>query len=376
MTETLSDTQIQGQLYISRYLILVPFTILLYDYVLTLDQEVARFWCKGLTWGSFFFYLNRYTSLFGTIPILVEFFLTTTDPSKKAVRFESYHQYFALLSQVMVAIMLIMRTYALYERKKIVLAFTILVTVGAAAFALVMGAVHGVTHDTLSSELRAFGCPSATPHDTYVDSTAAAWSGLLIFDVMIFSLTLYKALTHHARRGDLLTVLIRDGVLMIVSNACNIGTYTPLLSGSATSLTNVVSSVMISRLMLNLRDPGIRLPQRRSRSRATTTADDSPAITTFLRPYLGTEFATTIDSGRVDTAGEQSNGESCSALRMLSSSCRYDEVYELYFVLIEMGVAHRASGFPFAVNHSGPREYNIPPQMHQYGGAFAHIGYY
>ncbi|KAJ6613194.1 hypothetical protein B0H10DRAFT_2049864 [Mycena sp. CBHHK59/15] len=314
MTETLSDTQIQGQLYISRYLILVPFTILLYDYVLTLDQEVARFWCKGLTWGSFFFYLNRYTSLFGTIPILVEFFLTTTDPSKKAMckGFESYHQYFALLSQVMVAIMLIMRTYALYERKKIVLAFTILVTVGAAAFALWV-LFTGVTHDTLSSELRAFGCPSATPHDTNL-RTAAAWSGLLIFDVMIFSLTLYKALTHHARRGDLLTVLIRDGSvyfsLMIVSNACNIGTYTmsgPLLSGSATSLTNVVSSVMISRLMLNLRDPGIRLPQRRSRSRATTTADDSPAITTFLRPYLGTEFATTIDSGRVDTAGEQSN---------------------------------------------------------------------
>jgi hypothetical protein len=38
-----------------------------------------------MTWGTAFFYLNRYTALLGAAPILAEVLLTTTDPSKAAV---------------------------------------------------------------------------------------------------------------------------------------------------------------------------------------------------------------------------------------------------------------------------------------------------
>jgi len=38
--------------------------ILYYDYALTFVDEVDRFWNSGaISWGSFFFYLNRYLSL-------------------------------------------------------------------------------------------------------------------------------------------------------------------------------------------------------------------------------------------------------------------------------------------------------------------------
>ncbi|KAJ7105707.1 hypothetical protein C8R44DRAFT_806694 [Mycena epipterygia] len=294
MTDIANDSQIQEAIYKSRLLIIVPFTILVYEYILTLEREVSRFWGTRLTWGAFFFYLNRYSSLLGTVPIVVQYFSTTTDPDKmprcKALR--AYHQYFALISQVLVAVMLIMRTFALYQRSKKILAFTTLVTVAAFTFAVWI-LTTGNAIDTLPPAAAVFGCPIGTSHAKSL-RLGTAWSGMLVFDVMIFALTVFKALRLNARRGDLLTILIRDGsvyfALMIISNACNIGTYTmggPFISGTATTVTNVTSSVMISRLMLNLRDPTIRLPQNNY-----TTAAEYPAIST-MSPFTtedGTEL--------------------------------------------------------------------------------------
>ncbi|KAH0580209.1 hypothetical protein H2248_001730 [Termitomyces sp. 'cryptogamus'] len=51
------------------YLDLVSYTLLHYDYTLTLSAEMERFWSsRSLSWVSTFFYLNRYLSLFGHVP--------------------------------------------------------------------------------------------------------------------------------------------------------------------------------------------------------------------------------------------------------------------------------------------------------------------
>ncbi|KAJ6631865.1 hypothetical protein B0H10DRAFT_1062 [Mycena sp. CBHHK59/15] len=230
MSDTPNLTQVHEQINIARLLITIPFTILLYDYILTFEREVTRYWGTRLTWGSFFFYLNRYYSLFGTIPIIAEYLLTTTDPERipLCIKLQSYHQYFALLSQVLVAVMLLMRTYALYDRNKTILVFQIIVTLAAFVFAL-WTLTTGHSNNTLPDYVKKIGCPIASTHAKSL-RLAAAWSGMLVFDVMIFSLTVFKALKYTARRGSLLTVLVRDGSvyfgLMILSNACNIGTYT------------------------------------------------------------------------------------------------------------------------------------------------------
>ncbi|KAJ7646280.1 hypothetical protein DFH06DRAFT_1300641 [Mycena polygramma] len=292
MSETLNVAQIQESIYVCRILIIVPFTVLVYEYLLTLQREISAFWGLRLTWGSFFFYLNRYATLFGNIPILVQYFSTTTDPDKLPVCrvFRAYHQYFALLSQVLVAIILIMRTYALYERDRRILSSTILGTLGAFVFAVYI-LLTGNNLDSLSPQLETIGCPLATSHSKSL-RLAAAWSSMLLFDVTIFALTLFKALRARARHGGLLAILLRDGTiyfaLMVVTNACNIGTYTmgnAFTRGSATTVTNVVSSITISRLMFNLRDPNIRRPQS---SRTQTTTMDDPAIST-ISPYA-TEY--------------------------------------------------------------------------------------
>ena len=60
--------------------------ILLYDYCLTFGTEVERCWGVGqLNWASGFFYLNRYLVLFGHVPIMLEYFWSTSNPNKTEV---------------------------------------------------------------------------------------------------------------------------------------------------------------------------------------------------------------------------------------------------------------------------------------------------
>jgi hypothetical protein len=56
--------------------------ILLYDYCLTVVAEVESCWVSQLSWGLGFFYLNRYLVLFGHVPIMLEFFWSSSDRNK------------------------------------------------------------------------------------------------------------------------------------------------------------------------------------------------------------------------------------------------------------------------------------------------------
>jgi len=59
--------------------------ILLYDYCLKFVAEVERCWVGKLNWVAGFFYLNRYLTLFGHVPIMMEYFWSTPNPNKVEV---------------------------------------------------------------------------------------------------------------------------------------------------------------------------------------------------------------------------------------------------------------------------------------------------
>ncbi|CAK5272698.1 unnamed protein product [Mycena citricolor] len=309
--EHLSDSQIARQLRISAWLVFSPFTLLCYEYLITLDDEIARYWSAGRSWGSALFFLNRYVALLGSVPVVVEFMLASmnADARRKQLcsAFQSYHSYFALFSQVLVCVIIVTRTYALYGRNRI--ALTAMVTVvGALVTLAIVILVRGGDDGALSRNLLAIGCPSATSHPQSI-RTAIAWSGMLIFDCMIFFMTLWKAVRFSFRgrenSGTLLHVLVRDGSmyfgLMAIANAVNIGTYTmggPIMSGAVTTGVNILSSVLVSRLMLNIRDP--RLPFRSSGSRggardlSSTSTHAGAATRTALRGSLSMNMETDI----------------------------------------------------------------------------------
>ncbi|KAJ7738055.1 hypothetical protein DFH07DRAFT_841336 [Mycena maculata] len=301
----MSAADIQGQLIVGAFDIW-PFTLLIHDHLLTLEWEISRYWGEAftLTAPNVLFFANRYGTLFGNIPVIIPYFWNSqtlteniTCVSARCHNLESYHQYFIVASQVLVGVILFLRTYALYERSKRVLVLMLGVAVGAVAVGL--WSVITDTSDDTSINLH-FGC-NVTTSRSDGNSLAVAWAGVTIYDSTIFLLTLYRVFGRHRANGlDLFAVLLRDGavfsfrssLVMVMSNLANILTLVPVSRGIATTFTNIISSIMISRLMLNLRDPVLthmsgRLPQSTTTTgnnwfAGRTVAGDSPVLDTNL----------------------------------------------------------------------------------------------
>ncbi|KAG7448380.1 uncharacterized protein BT62DRAFT_702350 [Guyanagaster necrorhizus] len=244
-------------------------------------MEVSRFWVHGaFSWAAFFFYLNRYLGIFGHVPVVVEYFWTGYPPNKV----QTYHQYFVIIVQIVVAVMLIMRTYALYDRSRKILVIQICVTltaIGLGAYAVASGKKS--SPDETPADITPFiGCSTSLTRDSAM-RLGTAWCGMLVFDIMVFTLTLHKALKLQQTGGvSLLTLLLRDGSVyfgvIIASNLANILTFFALIRGVVTTFTNVISSTMLSRLMLNIRDPKL------FRTSLSTTVTEYPMISTFVDP--------------------------------------------------------------------------------------------
>ncbi|KAJ7429740.1 hypothetical protein B0H11DRAFT_1024992 [Mycena galericulata] len=316
----MNAAQIQSQLNSSYYFDLISLTLLFYDYFLTLGWEVSRYWGSSFTWPTILFFANRYGTLLGNLPVVVQYFWSKNSTPQKALtcgqiplvngplilitftsrcqHLGSYHQYFIIATQIMVGAMLILRTYALYERNKRVLALMLTVTIGAVIVGL-WSVITGKSRDT-QDDLRLYlGCNLAISEAQGV-SLASAWAGVAAFDCMIFLLTLFKVFSQRRTRGvDLLTVLLRDGSMyfgvMFMSNLSNILTLvlgSPYTRGIATTFTNIISSVMITRLMLNLRDPSLSHMSGRL-SVSTTTAGN-------VAPYVGPGGSPVLDTDAMD----------------------------------------------------------------------------
>ncbi|KAJ6545316.1 hypothetical protein B0H19DRAFT_866597, partial [Mycena capillaripes] len=238
----------------------ISFSLLYYDFFLTLDTEISRVWGASIRLPSILFFANRYGTLLGNIP---------PDVRMPAVgicqHLATYHQYFIIASQILIGLMLLLRTYALYQRSKQVLIFMILVAVTSIAVAIVrLFEVHRILLTFLQwSVFTGWGGDNS---EVLGISLATAWAGSGICDFMVFFLTLYKGLRSNRLPGaSLLTTLLRDGTrafwsLPIDRHRPRLMIYLRLQTytrGITTTFTNVISSLMISRLMLNLRDPSL-----------------------------------------------------------------------------------------------------------------------
>ncbi|KAF8900340.1 hypothetical protein CPB85DRAFT_1565299 [Mucidula mucida] len=288
---------------VNAYLSLVSFTILYYDWIITFGLEVERIWLhRDFSFGVLGFYLNRYVGIFGHAVIIVEYFLTGFPANKEAVchRLQAFHQYFALFVQLVVAIMLIMRTYALYDRSRKIMLLHIsvaLTVVAIGCYCIISGKKKELVHRVVPY----VGCPAGLTKDAAY-RLGAAWTGMLVFDVLVFYLTLRKALILNGRGGvNLLTVLLRDGSVyfgvMVMANIANILTFflaDVYLRGCGTTFTNVIASTMVSRLMLNLRDPKLaRTPLSTSISNSPFTTLDPRWTTMPTRPTVNRTEAPT-----------------------------------------------------------------------------------
>ncbi|KAI0709404.1 hypothetical protein C8Q76DRAFT_743223 [Earliella scabrosa] len=122
-----------------------------------------------------------------------------------------YHQVYAVLSQAIVAVLLILRTYALYNCSKRMLAVLIGMYMGGAIqslTAILTSKSPLNTHFPLGFKYS--GCDLSLTDDQGFH-LALAWSAMLWFDTIIFVLTFYKAIKlRHEMPGGLLVTMFRD----------------------------------------------------------------------------------------------------------------------------------------------------------------------
>ncbi|KAH8985311.1 hypothetical protein EDB92DRAFT_1818741 [Lactarius akahatsu] len=235
------------------------------NYVLNTFPIVEYFWPNPYRtgWVSSIFFLNRYFTILGHIPIIIGLIpnkscevgtailrniacvgLITMPPipSLKMHSWKTHHYkgYFGMALQLLVAVIALcsMRIYALYNKNNHIL----LALAALAGASIIVGFIAIATE---SDDVVIRVPPPIMPichlslglsdEGTLRPVLSIAWGGLLAFDVTVFVLTLCKAVKM-GHNTPLIRILVRDA-----------GSSLPHLS-----------STLISRLMLRLRSDGIQ----------------------------------------------------------------------------------------------------------------------
>ncbi|KDQ60383.1 hypothetical protein JAAARDRAFT_32780 [Jaapia argillacea MUCL 33604] len=211
--------------FIHNYLSFVAISILYYDHLLTFGQEVNQIW-REKTSRSFWFFLNRYLAFFGNIVVSTVGNQDLSD--ERCKQYALFRQFLLVANQVIVCIILTLRTFALYHRDLRIL--FLMVGVGALLFAVACWSLVGQQ----SSPADVSGC-HISDTDTTGIHIAAAWEALIAYDALVFILTVLK--TYHrgyryrapGAKIDLVGIMLRDGAIYFAVigfvNAMNIVTY-------------------------------------------------------------------------------------------------------------------------------------------------------
>ncbi|EIW77347.1 hypothetical protein CONPUDRAFT_84465 [Coniophora puteana RWD-64-598 SS2] len=256
--ETFSEIFAAQQILLHAYTVCLSFTILCYDHLMTFAEEIAYIWRRPFTTSSILFFLNRYVGLFGNAAALAALFVSATSSCQQ---WKLYHQLLLVTNQVIVCGILTVRTYALYNRDKYVLAFML-----TSASLLAGAAGWSLTGQQSTSYTLLPGCNES---DTFMTGVhiATAWEALFVYDSAVFILTMvrmirtgfFRNFTNRRRVRDILFLVWRDGAIyylvMVSVNASNILTFylaSSLNRGFLSTFASCVSICMISRLMLNL----------------------------------------------------------------------------------------------------------------------------
>ncbi|KZS94467.1 hypothetical protein SISNIDRAFT_453387 [Sistotremastrum niveocremeum HHB9708] len=289
----------------ARYFQLSAFAMLLYDHMITFSDEVERIWKQPFQFPTLLFALNRYVTPLQRIVIVVAFndpdwsmevsipFLLLSN-CRRSVRFSGGGT-LALVSMIM-----ILRVYALYRGNIVVLAVLLCSLIAQVALAsLTLVESQGMSF--LTTLLLNLTCILVGKGPFF----AAFWGSPLLTDLLIFSLTVWKAWRYHQAhvKTPILTVCIRDGILyfavIFAANLLNFLMYllaSPGIKAIGASFSQLITSLMISRLQLNLRGLKDSRSSRCSRPLSSTilVSDENETSTTALP-------STTTSSGIIDT---------------------------------------------------------------------------
>lgn len=262
----------------SIHLEIASLAFLLYDHVITLDQEVERIWKAPWSLPKILFLFNRYT---GPISLLVNTSIFTSEAPypvcQKWIHFEGAAGIIAMAS---VELIMIFRLYALYRRSKTMLALMILgfwCNISAMSVLMQLGLQRTTIFQRPGHWYK--GChPVGLP-----DFFWAYYVSPLIFETILLGLTLYKTfwqIRSRVTHTPVVKLFVRDGVAYFLVIFCTLLSNSLIwllapagLLESGIGMAIAMPTVMGSRMLLNLRGLTAATPDA---SELTAVGDITP----------------------------------------------------------------------------------------------------
>ncbi|KLO15293.1 hypothetical protein SCHPADRAFT_275542 [Schizopora paradoxa] len=252
-------------LQIFHYTLVASVALLVYDYLLTLREEVRFMWMRRMTFGKMLFFLNRYLP-FATGFFSIYSYTLTLHTGFTACR--NYHiaaSALAYFSFVVSLAVLFTRTYAVWGASKVInnsLIAIFVCFVGTTSYGLSVY-VRGATPVQLSDlPFAAFhrGCVIFFANDLiWIDCVVLAVMETLAVGLLIAKSFMNRNHGHSQSNSRLLDVMVRDGVGYYV---CNIAITTasvvvlrrssPFLRDFMLITQGILENIMCTRLLLHV----------------------------------------------------------------------------------------------------------------------------
>jgi len=268
--QDLLDSEIRD-LIVIKYSYVVAIVLVVWDILLTFEQEVSSVWFTRKSIGRTLFLINRYMA-----PILFAFdLICQLLPSPSLVfcqRSFLPSSLLDILALIVVQVVLVMRTYALFQSKILLVALSTLCVISGVTMmgVTIYSFVHLMTWVPAGILPLVPGCLSECTHPLCRGTLLAAfWIPFFVLETIIFLLTVYKSLQSSfgivgmKRSSTLIAVVYRDGliyyfVIMSISVVNLILWLAAPLSleyshGIATTLLRSLQVTIVSRLLLNIR---------------------------------------------------------------------------------------------------------------------------
>jgi len=278
----------------------VGFTVLIWDHLITVVDEVELVWRRDKGLVYYLFLLNRYLTPLGFIVNLVAFLLPAWG-TETCQRFVKYEGAMTTVGIQVAGLMMFLRVRALYNKKKAVVwsvMLVFLVWVGVNAWLLAHG--QAVPHASGIHSCSMIFDPSLGKI-----SSASAWLPL-IYDTLVFALILNKTkpALYRETAGHIVRTLFADGILyysvgMASSLICAVNLVLTIMIINATDgLKNIAAQLellltvaMMSRITLNLKKQAVYGP--------TPTASSTDGVPPISRewPELGPYRASAATAG-------------------------------------------------------------------------------
>ncbi|KAI8986078.1 hypothetical protein BD414DRAFT_515138 [Trametes punicea] len=283
------------------YVGIASYTALVWDHLITLGDEIEYIWKRRKGPLIYLFFLNRYLTPLGFVINIFAYFSPTWTPTLTFGRCQHFVRYEGSMTVIGInttALMMLLRIYAMYERRKPVVLFV------AAAFCVEFGVnawllTHGV----------GTACTMIFDPDTVKGpiASASAWLPLL-YDTIVFVLTIkrtYKGL-RNPTVGRIMRILLKEGLLYYSVIFTITLILTLMIVSAPDGLKNVTAHMtvaMMSRITLHLKKQANN--NWDSWKLSTTTSVDASSPGSRSGPFGRLRF--TRSAGGVTSAGTAMN---------------------------------------------------------------------